>query len=158
MGRIRPEFELRVSTSESALLAVVARALKKPGCPVSGLVAKGRIELHVHGRDQHIYSPQLIVDLKQDGDRLILHGRFGPHPSVWTMFLAAYAACAFMALVGVSLAYAQFVLGRPPLSLWILPAALIAALSLYLFARLGQDLSEDQMTHLKAFLVAQLPQ
>lgn len=123
---------------------------------MSGLAAPGRIELHVHGEQQRLWSPQLIVDLRESKRGTSLLGRFGPHPSVWTMYVAGYAACGFGALVGVSFAYAEWAMEKPLWSLLSLPACMLLALALYWLALFGQRASDEQMKKLREYLVAKL--
>ncbi len=143
---------LEIEAEQELIFSRLARTLRSPGCPVSGLVAPGRIELHVHSNEQHLWSPQLVIDVEEKEGHLQLHGRFGPHPSVWTMYVAGYVSCAFLSLVGCSFAYAQYVMEQPPWALLALPLAAFGALGLYLVSLLGQGLSQTQMDQLKDFL------
>jgi hypothetical protein len=164
---IRPSFELRVPLGRAGIEQRVALRLRTRGCPVSGLVAPGRIELHVHGDEQRIWSPQLIVDVVDVGwtrdsapDALaarepteaVLRCRFGPHPSVWTLYAAGYAFVMLLGFAGLCLGLAEWVLSRAPLGLLAVPAALVLAALLYGAALLGQGLGREQMERLRRFL------
>lgn len=149
---VRPRIELHSPRSLNDISVRFARALREPDCPVSGLVAASRIELHAHGRDQHFWSPQLVVDLEPGDSGTVLRGRFGPHPSVWTMYVGGYAAIGFGSLGGLSYAAAQFALGSPPWALLSLPVAGVALGLLYASALVGQDLSRSQIDELSDFL------
>ena len=163
VGRIRPGFESDIELSPDDVQEAVRGRLRAPACPVSGLVAAGRLELHVHGAQQHLWSPQLIVDVTslEEGEegvrpRSRLRARFGPHPSVWTMYVAGYAACTFVAFVGASFAFAQYVMGQPPWALLSIVLAAFLSLGLYLLALLGQGFGDLQMQELRSFLESTL--
>ena len=90
---LRPTFEECVSLSAVEVEQRVRCALKGRDCPVRGVATAERIELHASDQDQHFSSPQLIVDYAQTGDdSTTLRGRFGPHPNVWPLLVALYAA------------------------------------------------------------------
>lgn len=152
MRRVRPRFQLECAAPPDQVIRYIGQLLRHPGCPVSGLACPGRIELHVHGNEQHLWSPQLIVDLQESPRGTELSARFGPHPSVWTMYVAGYAACGFGMLMGASFAYAEWVMGSPPWLLLSIPASLLAALGLYLLAFFGQEAGAEQMKRLRKFL------
>ena len=74
VASIRPRLELVVHLSVEQVMRSVRLRLKSPDCPVSGLVAEHRLEVHAHAKDQHLWSPQLIVDLEPLGDLPELSG------------------------------------------------------------------------------------
>jgi hypothetical protein len=122
---------------------------------MSGIVAHGRIELYVPSERQHLWSPQLIVEVHDapgDHGGSLLLGRFGPHPHVWALYLAMAGVTTFAALVAVSFAYAQWVMGQAPFTLLALPLALVAWGALYLVALQGQRWGAEQVAELRAFL------
>lgn len=159
---IRPAFHLDVSCPPEQLGQHLTRRLKSKTCPISGLVAPGRIELHVHGAEQHLWSPQLILEVVESEEGSELRGRFGPHPSVWTLFMAGYATCGLLGLLGLSFGLAQLTLETTAWGFWGIGLAGVLACLLSGFAYLGQGLGHTQMDRLRAFLeetleAAQLP-
>lgn len=156
MRRVRPRFTLRCSCAAEEVVEVMSRALRTPGCPVSGLAAPGRIELHVHEPEQHFWSPQLIVDVAGASDSSMLHGRFGPHPSVWTLYVAAYAACALGAMIGATFGFAEWTMGQTPWTLVSLPVAFVVAGTLRVLAEMGKEAGSQQMATLRSYLEHEL--
>lgn len=151
-GQIRPAFVLEVECEAQELGRKLARRLRAKACPVSGLVAPGRIELHVHGSEQHMWSPQLILEGEECGQHTILRGRFGPHPSVWTLFMAGYAACALLGLVALSFGLAQLTMESPPWGFWGIAVAGLLGAGISGLAYVGQGLGQTQMVQLQSFL------
>lgn len=81
-----------------------------------------------------------------------LSGRFGPHPSVWTMYMSGYAAVMFSVLIALAFACGQWAMGHAPLALWVLPVSALATVVLYYLSQIAQDLSHDQMHELQDFI------
>ncbi len=121
-----------------------------------GITADGRIELHVPDARQHLWSPQLIVDLHAMDGHTCLRARFGPHPHVWTLYVAIGAATVFGCLVGLSFAAAQHTMDQSPTALWSLPAGALLLAALYLVSVAGRRLGASQMAELRSFVEATL--
>lgn len=157
-GPVRPKLYWRSEQGSEELRATLRAALKAPGAPVKGLVAPTRIELHPPVKAQHMWSPQLAVDLRPHAvDQCTLIGRFSPHPNVWTLYVAMSAALGFAALLFGAYGYVQWTMGQDPWALLGLPGGLLGVLALYLLSQLGQSLGHDQMDELVEFLQAHAP-
>lgn len=156
MGSLRPTITVDTVLAPKEVVRRVGQALKQPSCAMSGLAAESRLELHVHGAEEHMWSPQLIVEIEPAESGAVLRGRFGPHPSVWTLYVAGYAACLFGALLSVSFAYAQWVMGGAPTALLGLVVVGAVALGLYFLAFWGQRASASQMRQLQDFLRSEM--
>jgi len=153
MAQLRPEVGFDTILAPEEVVRRVGKALRASECPVSGVAASGRLELHVHGPEQHLWSPQLIVEIDESEEGgAHLSGRFGPHPSVWTMYVAGYAVSLFLVLLSVSFAYAQWVMEESPSALLGVPLAALIVVALLMIALFGQRASESQMHQLIAFL------
>ena len=82
----------------------------------------------------------------------LLHGRIGPHPHIWTMFLGLHAVVAFAGLGGVMYGLAQWTIGQSPWALMALPAALALHAFIAGAAFVGQGLGADQVHRVRAFV------
>ncbi len=147
---------MQTGLEPAAVLQAVHDQLASGGTMMSGIVASDRFELYVPSDRQHLWSPQLSVEVSPadaggvEGARL--RGWFGPHPHVWALYVAMGAATAFGTLVAVSFAYAQWVMGQAPSALWALPSSLLAWVALYSIARLGRRWGAEQVEELRGFL------
>ncbi|MAQ16121.1 MAG: hypothetical protein CMN30_15190 [Sandaracinus sp.] len=120
---------------------------------VRGLVLPhGRIELCVPDGERRIWSPQLTVDVREEGGETTLRARFGPDPHVWTLYVALHAVSIFGAFVCVTFGISQWVAGDAPWVLALLPLAVVLPGLVYGAAYVGQGLGSDQMFALRAFL------
>ncbi|MFT5142653.1 MAG: hypothetical protein ACI84D_001269, partial [Thalassolituus oleivorans] len=92
------------------------------------------------------------LSIENEGDQIEVFGRFSPHPTIWSAFLAMYLAIAFAGLMGVVFGYSQWILGLYTTGLWSGPIAIFLTSLVYLAARIGRRLGEDQMRELSDFL------
>ncbi|HET9930798.1 MAG TPA: hypothetical protein VFQ35_08930 [Polyangiaceae bacterium] len=150
-GVIRPWFELEAPVLPERVTEQVHRRLTASDCPVGGLTAPGRIELHVPSQRQQLWSPQLVIDLRRENDVTSVRGEFGPHPYVWILYVAAIALSAIGCLVAASFGTAQWTMGHTPTAFWAIPLLLVLLLLLYLAAVAGRELSKSEMAELRSF-------
>ena len=113
-----------------------------------------RIDNHVFikylKKDQHFWSPQLHLEIDEINDSSsLLHGLFGPNPTVWTMFMFFHFIVATLFIAFGIWAYTNWNLGTNfiiQLSLMIL--MVIIWFGLYFAGRLGRDSSKKEMMQL----------
>jgi hypothetical protein len=151
-GKLRPQFELTTHRASAEVLEHVSRHLGVRGCPLCGLVTPERIELHVPPARQHLWSPELRVEVQPttEGSRLV--GTYGPHPHVWTLYVGIYAGIVFAAFVASVFAFAQWTMGDDAFALYALPVLGMLAVLAHTVAYVGQGLGAEQMDELRAFL------
>ena len=150
--RLRPRGELAISETAELLLERAESRLRSPSCSLCGLVSPTRIELHVPPSRKHLWSPELRIDVRQEGEQCRLVGTYGPHPHVWTLFVGVYAVLAFLAFLAVIFAVAQWTLQSEISALYVLLGLLLLAVGARLLAFVGQGLGRDQIVELRAFL------
>jgi hypothetical protein len=133
------------------VLARTKRALQARA-DIDGLVITGRIELVPDRESRHFWSPQLTVDVDVDGEGALLRGRFGPHPHVWTLYMAIHALGAMSTIGAAMFGLSQYLVGQTPWALLALPAAPVLAALVWAMAFVGQGLSAEQMYALRRFV------
>ncbi|MCA8971412.1 MAG: hypothetical protein KDC95_16585 [Planctomycetes bacterium] len=136
------------------VLERVREALKAHRDGITGMVLPtGRIELTVSDAVRHVWSPQLTVDVEAADERSSrLHARFGPHPHVWTLYVALYAVSVIFAIACAVVGASQLTLGMRPYALYLTPFAVILAALVYGASYVGQGLGSAQMYSVRAFL------
>lgn len=150
--RQRPRFDLEVDLPPDEVIARIQRALAHRRAPCEGDVRQRHAWIHMRRQDRHFWSPtlDLTVEPTELGSRL--HGRFAPHPSIWTFFVFVYAALGSASVVALSWGIAQLSLGALPWGLAI-SAALLALIGfVYGAAFIGQGLGSDQIAQMRIFL------
>ncbi|MGH1383641.1 GTP-binding protein [Kordia sp.] len=150
---LRPRFKVEIpEASETILNRLEATKKTQKDFIVS------RIDQHVFikipKQKQHFWSPQLHVEIDEiDEHNCLLHGLFGPSPTVWTffMFLHFIVACLFIGF-GVW-AYSNATLGNS----YAIQVALsffmvLVWFSLYFGGRWGKSTGKPEMIQLNDFL------
>lgn len=152
----RPVAEFVVPTPPEQVVDRFARALGEAGCPVAGAVLSGHVDLYVREDDQHFWSPWLSIEVRREVDGTHVRGRFGPHPHVWTMFVAIYAVLGFGGVIALMYGLAQLTMGDPAWALLGLPAA--GALAAFVLGAefIGKGLGSEQMWVIRDFVVRTL--
>ncbi len=150
--RMRPRFERVVAASPDAVVHRLAHALNDPRSPFVAQVAGRHLHLRVAAPERRLWSPHLNLEVEPHPEGALVLGHFGPHPDVWTFFVALYAVLAFTATVGLLFGASQWMLGTTPVAFWAVPLALLLALLVYGLALVGQRLSQEQMRQLYHFV------
>jgi hypothetical protein len=127
-------------------------ALKAGRGAIVGQAFPGRVEITVPRRDTHLWSPQLIVDVRPTEGGSRLEGRFAPHPHVWTMYVGACAIASMATFGALVLAFAQWMMNERMWGLWVAPGTAVLAGLTFGAAFVGQGLSTQQMFLLRDFL------
>ena len=136
-------------------MAVAAELVLDPHC--AGTVLRNHAVIRVHDDQRHFWSPQLELEVRLPDpedefapETAHLHGRFAPHPHVWTGFMAIYGLLALGGVAGAMWGLSQWTLGSPPWALLGVPAAAALAAFVYGAVFIGQGLGAEQMYLLRA--------
>jgi len=125
--------------------------LKEESNSYEGRILEGHIVIRVIPEEQHFWSPQLSISMDDEEGQTLIRGLYGPNPSVWLMFtfghIAISVAAVFITIVGLS----NMSLGLSSMILWSLPVLAIISLIMYLIARAGRKLGEEQLFDLHHF-------
>ena len=149
---IRPRFEITVPYPISMVEERLNTALRSDQQNVLGRVRNGFARLMLPEKEQHYWSPQLTINMQEDGEDAFLRGMYGPRPAVWTMFVFFYSfigiAIVFIAIFGTS----YMALDKSGAILWLIPFLIVIFLSLYLVSYFGQRLGREQIKILHDFV------
>lgn len=151
-ARLRPRYQVSVGVPVDELLQRLGSALEALGSGVEGELAGRNASIHIPEAERHFWSPHLDVDLVPAGDGTTVHARIGPHPHVWTMFMALHAVLAFTGVAGAIYGLVQWTLDQSPWALLALPVALGLNAFVAGAAFIGQGLGADHIYRLRAFL------
>lgn len=151
--RMRPHFKIPVTGVGPAVLARLNDLLAEPGAPFMGSVLTQHAYLRLPRDQRTMLSPNLDLELLTDAQgETILRGRFTPHPSVWTGFVAVFATIGLLGLCGLMYGLAQLTVQETPWAMLAAPISLALIAFVYGAAFIGQGLSSDQMYALRAFV------
>ncbi len=149
--RMRPRFELFFSGDVDALRSRLEQDFAASTL-YEGKVFQQSAAVWLPEKDRTYWSPYLNLSFEadtQDSGRTHVFGRFSPHPSVWTLFVAIYFA---LGLIGVGCAvYGMVELSMHGTGWWLLglPVSLAAIAFVFGASLIGQGLSADQMHGLR---------
>lgn len=149
---MRPTFEETLPASIESVTAALVAALKEPDGEVRGKVGLRSAELVMSRGDRHFWSPYLSLAFDVRDGRTVMFGRFSPHPTVWSGFLASYTVLGSIALFALIYAYSQWSIGQAPTGLYVAATALFFLGTSYGSTFVGQNLGSDQMYVLRAFV------
>ena len=123
-----------------------------------------RIDNHVFikypKKDQHFWSPQLHLEIDEvNANTSLLHGLFGPNPTVWTMFMFLHFMVAGLFIAFGIWAYTNWSLKTD----FIVQASLMVLMViiwfvLYFAGRIGRDSSKKEMMQLHDIMQSILQQ
>lgn len=152
---MRPIFTAVFHGNLQQLLASVKEELNEKQCPCAGQVFRQDVVLWICDAQRHFWSPYLYLRFEpglESDDDFIVHGRFAPHPHVWTLFMAIYGILSLTALGGIIWGASQQMLGDQAWGYFIVPAAIFSIAFVYGAVFIGQGLGAEQMYQLRSFL------
>lgn len=153
---LRPRVELVAALTPEETMARVAAALDGAACPCQGTAAARHVALWICEAERHFWSPRLELLVSEHAEGARLSGRLGPHPDMWSLFLAGYAVSVFLGIGSTMYGLSQLMLDGSPTALLGVPAAAALIAALYAAATLGQRLGAAQVETLQRFLGAAL--
>ncbi len=141
--RIRPRFKVISKKTPLEIERDLQECLKTSKTCI-GTIIHHHIVLKIPPEDQHYWSPQLSLNLEEENGETVIHGFYGPNPTVWTLFIFSYATLGILSLFIGIMGLSKYSLGQPSLELWILPLLGIIAFVLYMMSQIGQKIGAEQ--------------
>lgn len=154
--RLRPRFRQDLDCSPRVVLRTLSDALAHPDTRITGSIFESSAILKVPTDDLHFWSPQLQVSVEPRDGGSTVHGLFGPHPTIWSLFIVLYVAIGFAATMGGAIGAAQWTLDRFPWTLWSIPVGIVLASVVWVVGRTGRRLGYGQTRMLYDFLQERL--
>lgn len=149
---LRPRITLVAALAPSEVMERLRASLGGRPCPCQGSAAARHLDLWICEAERHFWSPRLDLSVEDHPEGALLRGRLGPHPDVWTLFLAGYAVSVFLGIGGTMYGLAQWTLGESPTALLAAPVSAALVAGIYAAAAFGQRLGADQVSTLTRFL------
>ncbi len=150
---LRPRFNIELNQdNESALEAFDAIKKTQNDFVIS------RVDDHVFIRipknKQHFWSPQLHLEINEvDEKSSLLHGLFGPNPTVWTLFMFLHFFVAVVFIGFGAWAYSNWSLGNSyGLQIGVMVFMVVLWFALYFAGRIGKSTGKEEMHLLHDFM------
>ena len=115
MRAVRPRYEERFDVSTETALARAKVMLTAEGGPFEGNVLDRFVDIHIRQADRHFWSPWLNVEVEPlEGEQTgcFVHGRFGPHPNVWTLFMMLYGVLSMLSFAALMWGLSKLMAGE----------------------------------------------
>ncbi len=150
---LRPRFKAELNENNETLLKAFD-ATKK----TQSEFVVSRIDDHVFIKfpkeKQHFWSPQLHLEInKSSTNTSMLHGLFGPNPTVWTMFMFFHFIVAGLFIAFGIWAYTNWSLKNEyAIQLSLMFLMIIIWVVLYFAGSIGKASSKNEMHHLHDFM------
>jgi hypothetical protein len=150
---LRPRFKIELSKdNESALKIFEDLKSSQKDFIVS------RVDDHVFIRfpkeKQHFWSPQLHLEINEvDDNSSLLHGLFGPNPTVWTLFMFLHFFVAVVFIGFGAWAYSNWSLENSyGIQIGVMVLMVIFWFTLYFAGRFGKYKGKAEMHQLNNFM------
>jgi len=150
--RVRPRFRIHSERSSSEIEEHFRNKLKEEDHSYEGRVIEGHVVIKVIPEEQHYWSPQLSLSMEEETDgKTLIRGLYGPNPGVWLMFTIVHIATSVAAMFVLIIGLSNMSLGLSSMILWSLPVLAVISLIMYLIARAGRKMGEEQLFDLHHF-------
>lgn len=147
---LRPRFKIELSESNTSILNRF-EDLKN----TQNSVVISRIDTHVFikypKKEQHFWSPQLHLEIDEvTTNSSLLHGLFGPNPTVWTFFMFLHFIIASLFIAFGIWAYTNWRLKSDfVLQISLMVFMIVTWFALYFAGRIGRNASKKEMLQLR---------
>lgn len=152
---LRPRFSIDLAVEHEQILARFQEKINHKKCNFKGKISGSHIFLSIPKKDDHLWSPQLHLELLDEGDgNTKLKGLFGPKPQLWTFFMFIHFVIGTSFLGFLVMLYSRYSLKEslffPTVMLVVLPFLWMV---LYFIGQLGKDTGRKQMEDLHEFMM-----
>lgn len=150
---LRPRFKIELKKSNETILNAFELEKKTQ----SDFIIT-RLDDHVFIKypkhKQHFWSPQLHLEINAvDKNNSLLHGLFGPNPTVWTLFMFLHFMVAGLFIAFSIWAYTNWTLDKSyAVQISIMLLMVIIWFVLYFGGRIGKASSKNEMHELNNFM------
>lgn len=147
---LRPRFKIELNESNATVLKRF-EDLKASQNDFSITRIDNHVFIKYPKKEQHFWSPQLHLEIDEINDTSsVLHGLYGPNPTVWTMFMFLHFVIASLFIAFGIWGYTNWRLNSDFIvqtSLMIF--MIIIWFVLYFAGRIGRDSSKKEMLQLR---------
>jgi len=147
---LRPRFQIKLKTNKELALNSFEN-LDHPPFIIKKI--DDHIFIKFNQKEIHFWSPQLQLEINEDNNESIVHGLFGPNPTLWTFFMFLHFGVATIFIILAVWAYSSATLNRPyGLQIGLMVFMVILWVVLYSFGRYGRKKGKPQMKALYDFM------
>ncbi|WP_242158691.1 GTP-binding protein [Aestuariivivens sediminis] len=151
---LRPRFKIEIPRTNASVL----EDFDKSKTVQSDFIVS-RVDDHVFikfpKRKQHFWSPQLHLEINEiDQNSCLLHGLFGPNPTVWTLFMFLHFLVAGLFIAFAVWAYTNWTLNNSyAIQISLMLLMVVFWFGLYFTGRIGRASGKNEMQELHNFML-----
>ena len=149
--RVRPKFRHECTCKPKEIVDRINANLETKHDLIEGKVFLTHGLFRIMPEHQHFWSPQLSVSFEETDTGTLIRGMYGPHPTVWAVFLFGYALLGIAAFFLTIIGLVKVSLHIETHLLWALPFVLGGVVILYFIAQTGQKMGVEQTFQLHHF-------
>lgn len=151
---LRPRFQMELNLSGSEVMERFAMVKSnQEGFKIAQV--DSHVFIRLPQKEQTFWSPQLHLEaLEISEDRCVLHGFFGPNPTIWTLFIFLHVVVGTLFLADMGWLYSNINLGNPyGLQIGIGIGLVTAWILLYIGGTIGKKKGKPGLQMLYAFML-----
>lgn len=151
-AELRPRVKTISKLGKEEIVERIKKKVEDPNNEYSGWAKDGYALIYAPETDRHLWTPQLNLQIDELDGKTEVRGVIGPSASVWTAFAFTFSLLTFIVFVSLFWGLSRLSLDYSAHILWVVPIALIIILGVYLIARIGQQMTYNQVRQLKNFV------
>ncbi|MBJ7882360.1 GTP-binding protein [Gelidibacter salicanalis] len=150
---LRPRFKKELNHDHATVLKVFEET-KTTNKTFKIVRVDDHIFIRLPTHKQHFWSPQLHLEINEvDQNTSMLHGLFGPNPTVWTMFMFLHFLVAGLFIAFGIWTYTNWTLSNPyGIQLGMMLLMVVIWVVLYVAGRFGRAKGKAEMHELYDFM------
>ncbi|WP_298237904.1 GTP-binding protein [uncultured Algibacter sp.] len=150
---LRPRFKLEINENNKSILKRF-KISKNDKSEFITTCVDNHVFIKFPKEKQHFWSPQLHLEIDSiDENSSLLHGLYGPNPTVWTMFMFLHFMVAGLFIAFGIWAYTNYKLNTEyTIQISIMILMILLWFVLYFGGRIGRDTSKKDMFALRDFM------
>ena len=150
----RPRFKFESDLQGAAITERISERLRQDN--PRGLWLKNahyHILLSFPRKSAEAWTPQMDINFEDlPNGRTMVRCLIGPSPGIWMLFAAGYIGFTLLALTGITLGAAQYMLHQPPWGFYGVPVLLLCMVGMIYMERTGRKRALNEMRSLKEFV------
>lgn len=151
---LKPRFKLKFTASKQEILQQFKESLGREDCMYKSQMVDHHIVIDVPKEEEHFWSPQLHVEVEEEGDKTLVKGILGPRPKIWTFFMFLHFIVAVTFFVFFVIFYSRWSLDQEfTFSMIMCLLMPVIWIILYFVGQLGKKFGYEQMLGLHNLLI-----
>jgi len=151
---LKPRFKLKFEASKEEILQQFKDSLGREDNVYKSQMVDHHIVIDVPKEEEHFWSPQLHVEIEEEGDKTFVRGILGPRPKIWTFFMFLHFIVAVTFFVFFVIFYSRWSLDQEfTFSMIMCLLMPVIWVILYFVGQLGKKFGYEQMVGLHNLLI-----